>query len=228
MYEVLLSTAYGEGVEVVELPFLEMKGLYCDRVIGLKKEMPSTEKACVLAEELGHLCRRCPRSGFSHQPQARTASSALGVWIPSALGKNHSGFQCGGALPTGAGRISGSDRRVLGCRPEAPRCRARPLMQEGRIHNLLWTADGVQGDRIKAIQWRTYVRLYSVTNFKGILVCFLANVPFGTLANVSISSIDRDVSSLISSIVLTLFSASKSIACLKIIGSSTFNSSSRG
>lgn len=54
MYETLLSTAYNEGVEVVELPFLKMKGLYCDRTIGLKKEMPTVEKACVLAEELGH------------------------------------------------------------------------------------------------------------------------------------------------------------------------------
>mgnify|MGYP000862953558 CR=1 FL=1 len=54
MYETLLTEAQKENVEVAEIPFLRVKGLYCDRIIGIKKGMTTTEKACILAEELGH------------------------------------------------------------------------------------------------------------------------------------------------------------------------------
>lgn len=54
MYETLLTEARKENVEVAEIPFLRVNGLYCDRVIGIRQSLTTTEKACVLAEELGH------------------------------------------------------------------------------------------------------------------------------------------------------------------------------
>lgn len=56
MYEELLQEAYRENIEVISLPFHEnTKGLYCDGVIALNKNIPTTaERACILAEELGH------------------------------------------------------------------------------------------------------------------------------------------------------------------------------
>jgi len=39
--------------EIYELD-MQVKGLYADGVIGISKHISSTEKACVLAEELGH------------------------------------------------------------------------------------------------------------------------------------------------------------------------------
>lgn len=54
MYETLLTEARKENVEVAEIPFLRVKGLYCDRVIGIRQSLTTSEKACVLAEELGH------------------------------------------------------------------------------------------------------------------------------------------------------------------------------
>lgn len=54
MYETLLTEARKENVEVAEIPFLRVKGLYRDRVIGIRQSLTTTEKACVLAEELGH------------------------------------------------------------------------------------------------------------------------------------------------------------------------------
>lgn len=56
MYEKLLQEADKENIEVVSLPLHEKtKGLYCDGVIAINKNIPTTaERACVLAEELGH------------------------------------------------------------------------------------------------------------------------------------------------------------------------------
>lgn len=56
MYERLLCEAERENVEVVTLPLHErIKGLYCDRIIALNKNISKTsEKTCILAEELGH------------------------------------------------------------------------------------------------------------------------------------------------------------------------------
>lgn len=55
MYETLLNAAHEEKLEVLELHFRgRIKGLYCDRVIGINRNMTNAEKACVLAEELGH------------------------------------------------------------------------------------------------------------------------------------------------------------------------------
>lgn len=57
-YEELLDTAKKENVVVIETALFsgtKIKGLYCDRHIGLNKDIETAaEKACVLAEELGH------------------------------------------------------------------------------------------------------------------------------------------------------------------------------
>lgn len=55
-YEELLSEAKQHGIDVYEKPFSSrIKGLYSDNVIAINKLIPTIiEKACVLAEELGH------------------------------------------------------------------------------------------------------------------------------------------------------------------------------
>ena len=55
--EILEQQAYDEGVNVIEMDMsgTRIKGLYCDSNIALDKNIEtSAEKACVLAEELGH------------------------------------------------------------------------------------------------------------------------------------------------------------------------------
>ena len=55
--EELQEKAFLDNVDIVELPFESdrIKGLYCDSVIALNSNLStSAEKACVLAEELGH------------------------------------------------------------------------------------------------------------------------------------------------------------------------------
>lgn len=57
IYENLLTTAEDEGVDVIDYNFNSerIKGLYCDGTIALSENLhTATEKACVLAEELGH------------------------------------------------------------------------------------------------------------------------------------------------------------------------------
>lgn len=57
--EKLQDEAYSEGIDIVEKSFnsKRIKGLYCDSVIALSSDLKtSAEKACVLAEELGHHC----------------------------------------------------------------------------------------------------------------------------------------------------------------------------
>lgn len=51
-YEELLS-AYEEEVEVEERK-MKNEGLYCDGHIWINKDLPSSRKACILAEEIGH------------------------------------------------------------------------------------------------------------------------------------------------------------------------------
>ena len=57
-YELLLDSAENEDVTVEETTHFSgtrIKGLYCDRHIAINKDIETeTEKACVLAEELGH------------------------------------------------------------------------------------------------------------------------------------------------------------------------------
>lgn len=55
-YEQLAEIAYEENIELIEFNFKSgIKGLYSDNTIAISKKLEtSTEKKCVLAEELGH------------------------------------------------------------------------------------------------------------------------------------------------------------------------------
>ena len=56
-YDELLQSADEEGVNVVDYHFTSdnIKGLYCDGTIALNRNIRTTsERACILAEELGH------------------------------------------------------------------------------------------------------------------------------------------------------------------------------
>lgn len=53
--ELLEDEACKDGIEIIERPFSNrIKGLYCDYVVALNQNLSDTEKACTLAEELGH------------------------------------------------------------------------------------------------------------------------------------------------------------------------------
>ena len=56
-YEKLQDKACKDGIDVIDYPFNSNRidGLYCDGTIAIRKDIEtSVEKACVLAEELGH------------------------------------------------------------------------------------------------------------------------------------------------------------------------------
>ena len=55
-YEKLQDKACEDGVDVIDYPFESnnIKGLYCDGVVAIRKDMTIPEKTCALAEELGH------------------------------------------------------------------------------------------------------------------------------------------------------------------------------
>ncbi len=53
-FDLLLEDAHNEGLTVKEKPFRTYDGRIKGKSIYLRKDMTTTEKACVLAEELGH------------------------------------------------------------------------------------------------------------------------------------------------------------------------------
>lgn len=55
-YEMLEQNAHDEKIKIVPFDLgPRLKGLYCDNVIALNRELDNqAEKTCVLAEELGH------------------------------------------------------------------------------------------------------------------------------------------------------------------------------
>lgn len=56
-YEKLQEETCRDGIEVIHYPFEtdRIKGLYCDGTIAISTDMKTdAEKACALAEELGH------------------------------------------------------------------------------------------------------------------------------------------------------------------------------
>ena len=53
-YNALLNEANAEGISIKERPFKTYDGRLKGKVIYLRKDMNTTEKSCVLAEELGH------------------------------------------------------------------------------------------------------------------------------------------------------------------------------
>lgn len=57
VYESLEDEACKDNIDIIPYHFRSdnLKGLYCNGVIGLNKDLDTTpEKACILAEELGH------------------------------------------------------------------------------------------------------------------------------------------------------------------------------
>lgn len=61
-YELLEAESFEDGIAVIDYEFDSdrIKGLYCDGVIAINKNISTTaEKACVLAEELGHHYTSC-------------------------------------------------------------------------------------------------------------------------------------------------------------------------
>lgn len=55
-YEYLQNEACEDGIDIIEKKFSKnIKGLYCDGTVAINENIETTtEKACVLAEELGH------------------------------------------------------------------------------------------------------------------------------------------------------------------------------
>ena len=55
-YEYLQNEACEDGIDIIEKEFSKnIKGLYCDATVAINENIETTtEKACVLAEELGH------------------------------------------------------------------------------------------------------------------------------------------------------------------------------
>lgn len=55
-YEILMKEAIQHDIDIYEKPMKsKIKGLYCDKIIWINQTIPTNvEKACVLAEELGH------------------------------------------------------------------------------------------------------------------------------------------------------------------------------
>lgn len=55
-YEYLQNEACEDGIDIIEKEFSKnIKGLYCDGTVAINENIETTtEKACVLAEELGH------------------------------------------------------------------------------------------------------------------------------------------------------------------------------
>ena len=55
-YECLQDEACEDGIDVIDYTFHSdrIKGLYCDGTVAIRKDMNTVQKACTLAEELGH------------------------------------------------------------------------------------------------------------------------------------------------------------------------------
>ena len=55
-YERLREEACMDGIDVIDYVFQsdQIKGLYCDGAVAINQAMDTAQKACTLAEELGH------------------------------------------------------------------------------------------------------------------------------------------------------------------------------
>jgi len=56
LYDNLIREAEQHGIDIYEKPLMiRIKGLYADGIVWINRRIPTTkEKACILAEELGH------------------------------------------------------------------------------------------------------------------------------------------------------------------------------
>lgn len=53
-YESLQEEVRKDGVNVIDYSFdsKRIRGLYCDGIVAIRKDMTTTEKSCILTEEL--------------------------------------------------------------------------------------------------------------------------------------------------------------------------------
>lgn len=76
-YEELTIEATQKHIEIIELPLKAHSGLILNTTIAIKKDIPETKKACVLAEELGHYYTSVgdilDQTDFSNRKQEHTA-----------------------------------------------------------------------------------------------------------------------------------------------------------
>ena len=101
-YEKLQDEACKDGIEVIHYPFEtdRIKGLYCDGTIAISTDMKTdAEKACVLAEELGHHYTSYGNILDQSDTSNRKQELRARAWLPKSI------RDC---------RISGSDRGSAG------------------------------------------------------------------------------------------------------------------
>ena len=79
-YNTLLNEANSEGLTLKERPFSTYDGRIKGNNIYLRKNMNSTEKACVLAEELGHYHTTVGNIMDMSDPQNRKQERQARMW----------------------------------------------------------------------------------------------------------------------------------------------------
>ena len=74
-------------IEIIDYDFKSdnIKGLYCDNVIALKKGLPEAEKTCVLAEELGHYYTSVGNILDQHDPNNQKQENIARRWATNTL-----------------------------------------------------------------------------------------------------------------------------------------------
>lgn len=83
IYERLQDEARKDGINVIDYDFesKNIKGLYCDGTIAVRKNIDTfTEKACVLAEELGHHYTTVGNIIALDTPQKRKQERQARLW----------------------------------------------------------------------------------------------------------------------------------------------------
>ena len=85
-YEKMLIDASNNGFEIVEKNFKsDAKGLCKGKKIGIRKDMSDTEKACVLAEELGHYYTSVGNILDQHDPNNQKQENIARRWATNIL-----------------------------------------------------------------------------------------------------------------------------------------------
>ena len=77
IYEEMQDRAYNAGMNVIGYTFRNktIKGLYCDGTAAISNNIDTNaEKACVLAEEMGH-----HRSNRRTEPKTRVSCQNVGI-----------------------------------------------------------------------------------------------------------------------------------------------------
>ena len=82
LYEEMQEEAYNDGIDVCDYRFSSnrIKGLYCDGTVAIEKKLTQTQKACVLAEELGHHFTTVGNILDQSDPAARKQELRARLW----------------------------------------------------------------------------------------------------------------------------------------------------